>query len=66
MEVVRAQTAGFCFGVGHALKKLDEQIALGGGRLITLGPIIHNPLVMAYYGDQGVLCFDDQIGRAHV
>ena len=59
MEVVRAQTAGFCFGVGHALKKLDEQIALGGGRLITLGPIIHNPLVMAYYGDQGVLCFDD-------
>ena len=69
MKVLRAKTAGFCFGVSYALKKLDEQVSLfqgslakGGeeqGRLVTLGPIIHNPLVMATYAEQGVVCLDD-------
>lgn len=59
MKVLRAKTAGFCFGVSHALKKLDEQLLGSGGRLVTLGPIIHNPLVMATYAEQGVVCLND-------
>lgn len=67
MKVLRAKTAGFCFGVSYALKKLDEQVlrfqeyasTSDCGRLVTLGPIIHNPLVMATYAEQGVVCLDD-------
>lgn len=61
MKVIRAESAGFCFGVSRALKTLDKEIQKpkAGNRLATLGPIIHNPLVMADYADQGVLCFED-------
>lgn len=63
MQVIRARSAGFCLGVSLALKRLDQELAamggaVGGGRLITYGPIIHNPLVMRYYEDQGVVCED--------
>ena len=61
MKVLQAKTAGFCLGVSLALKKLDKALAGGktaSGRLITLGPIIHNPLVMQAYQEQGVLCLN--------
>ncbi|MDR0339700.1 MAG: 4-hydroxy-3-methylbut-2-enyl diphosphate reductase [Desulfovibrio sp.] len=63
MKVVRARTAGFCLGVSLALRCLDrelESVSAGAGqRLITLGPIIHNPLVMRHYARMGVLCETD-------
>ncbi len=56
-EVIRASTAGFCMGVGLALKKLDgllqEQEARQRG-IYTLGPIIHNPQVQGKYEEKGV------------
>lgn len=58
--LLRAKTAGFCMGVGLALRKLDQAIkehrARSSGRLVMLGPIIHNPQVMASYTQQGVIC----------
>jgi 4-hydroxy-3-methylbut-2-enyl diphosphate reductase len=56
MEVIRAETAGFCMGVDMALNKLDRLIETNSeGRAIhTLGPIIHNPQVLARYEGQGV------------
>ena len=72
MQILRAQSAGFCLGVSLALKRLDRELAifadnaakkLPRGRLLTLGPIIHNPLVMRRYAEQGVLLTDDP---AHV
>jgi len=56
MEVIRAATAGFCMGVVLALQKLDELVESGSGRgaIYTLGPIIHNPQVMAAYAERGV------------
>lgn len=58
--VLRAKTAGFCMGVGLALRKLDQAVKehrnSGSGRLAMLGPIIHNPQVMAAYTQQGVVC----------
>jgi len=61
MEIVRASTAGFCMGVDLALRKLDAILdeAQRHGPIHTLGPIIHNPQVMAEYATRGVLRTDD-------
>lgn len=63
MKILRAQTAGFCMGVGLALRKLDEAVAdaarhTGRGRLLMLGPIIHNPQALEAYAAKGVLRAD--------
>ncbi len=43
-------------GVSLALKKLDRAITQGAsGRVVTLGPIIHNPQVIAQYASLGVV-----------
>ncbi len=54
-------------GVSLALRQLDEALAAfqaagkgrTGGRLATLGPVIHNPRVIADYEKKGVVCLDD-------
>ncbi|MBQ7618076.1 MAG: 4-hydroxy-3-methylbut-2-enyl diphosphate reductase [Desulfovibrio sp.] len=57
MQVRRAKTAGFCMGVGLALKKLDQALAKGSqGKIYTLGPLIHNPQVLKSYEAKGVVC----------
>ncbi|MDR1946354.1 MAG: 4-hydroxy-3-methylbut-2-enyl diphosphate reductase [Desulfovibrio sp.] len=61
MRVMRAESAGFCLGVSLALQRLEREQALSGergGRLITLGPVIHNPLLMSHYTQSGVICDD--------
>ncbi|MDR2054725.1 MAG: 4-hydroxy-3-methylbut-2-enyl diphosphate reductase [Desulfovibrio sp.] len=55
MNVIRAKTAGFCMGVSLALQKLDS-ILHQKSRICTLGPIIHNPQVLATYEKHGVFC----------
>lgn len=65
MKILRARTAGFCMGVGLALRKLDEALARqekSQGRLVMLGPIIHNPQVLDAYARQGVLCAESPDG----
>lgn len=60
MKVIRAKTAGFCMGVSLALQKLDKALEkYSGRRILTLGPIIHNPQVLADYAERGVLCVQD-------
>ena len=55
MVVIRARLAGFCMGVGLALKKLDDLLAKDTGRpTFMLGPIIHNPQVLEDYRQRGV------------
>ncbi len=58
MIVKRARTAGFCMGVSLALRTLDKAIenSPAEARICTLGPIIHNPQVLADYESQGVVC----------
>lgn len=62
MEIIRAATAGFCMGVGLALQKLEEALTRASmasrGRICTLGPIIHNPQVLADFESRGVLCLN--------
>lgn len=56
MELLVAQTAGFCMGVDLALRKLDSAVAAPpqDGAIFTLGPIIHNPQVLERYALRGV------------
>jgi 4-hydroxy-3-methylbut-2-en-1-yl diphosphate reductase len=60
MELIIAETAGFCMGVDMALHKLDNAVSSPpqGAHIYTLGPIIHNPQVLARYKSQGVLQTD--------
>ncbi len=52
MQLILAKTAGFCFGVNRAVNlvysMLDE-----GKRVCTLGPLIHNPQVIADLEQRG-------------
>lgn len=59
MKIIRARTAGFCMGVSLALRKLDWEVAESDKPIATLGPIIHNPQVMAHYEGRGVRCLRD-------
>lgn len=59
MRIVLAKTAGFCMGVNMALTRLDDLVntpaVAGEGPIHTLGPIIHNPQVLARYAARGVV-----------
>ena len=46
MEVVRARHAGACYGVQRALD-MALDVVKRGGEVATLGPLIHNPKVVA-------------------
>lgn len=60
MQVIVAETAGFCMGVDLALKKLDRVINEHPDRdVYTLGPIIHNPQVLESYERKSVKRIDD-------
>ncbi|GAB6888282.1 4-hydroxy-3-methylbut-2-enyl diphosphate reductase [Desulfothermus okinawensis JCM 13304] len=60
MNIIRGKRAGFCMGVGLALKKLDEAIKRYPlKKIYTLGPIIHNPQVVDIYLRKGVVPIED-------
>ncbi len=52
MEIILAQTAGFCFGVDRALKKVYDNLDVE--KLYTYGPIIHNDQVVDDLEKRGV------------
>ncbi len=58
-EVIVAKTAGFCFGVKRAVDKAFE-LASGGGRLYTYGPIIHNDEVVRELGEKGAVVLNSE------
>ncbi|MBQ3671270.1 MAG: 4-hydroxy-3-methylbut-2-enyl diphosphate reductase [Treponema sp.] len=57
MEIIRAHILGFCSGVRRAVKSADS--VLGGhsgktGNVYSLGPLIHNPLVLDGFEKRGL------------
>ena len=55
MEVIRAKSAGFCFGVKRAVDTVYEQVEKQIGKQIyTYGPIIHNEEVVKDMEAHGV------------
>ena len=53
MTVRLAETAGFCFGVNRAVEMVYDLLERGE-RVCTLGPIIHNPQMVAELAERGV------------
>ena len=53
MEVILAEYLGFCYGVKRAIK-LARDSASPDGKACTLGPIIHNPQMVARLEAEGV------------
>ncbi len=59
MEIIVAKTAGFCFGVDRAVKRVERLIEENYSKgmkmpIYTYGPIIHNPHVVRHLEDEGV------------
>ena len=56
MEVIKAKTAGFCFGVRRAVDTVYDEAkkAAEGEKLYTYGPIIHNGEVIKELEKKGV------------
>jgi small subunit ribosomal protein S1 len=54
MEIILDEGAGFCFGVERAMKITEEVARSTEGRVVTIGPLIHNPQVIEELKNQGV------------
>ena len=52
-DITVAKTAGFCFGVNRAIEIVNRLLDQGK-RVYTLGPIIHNPQIVAALEQRGV------------
>ena len=53
MKITLAKTAGFCFGVNRAVQMVYDLLN-SGKKVCTLGPIIHNPQMVAELEARGV------------
>ena len=53
-EVIKAKTAGFCFGVKRAVDTVYKQVDTKCGQIYTYGPIIHNEEVIKDMRDKGL------------
>ncbi|MCF7919863.1 MAG: 4-hydroxy-3-methylbut-2-enyl diphosphate reductase [Candidatus Cloacimonetes bacterium] len=53
MEIRLAPNSGFCFGVKRAIS-MARETADSGKKIVTLGPIIHNPQVVQNLRKKGV------------
>lgn len=58
MRVVKAKHAGACYGVQRALD-VANAAASDGRQAVTLGPLIHNPQVVAELAKRGVPAVDE-------
>lgn len=56
-KIILAETAGFCFGVKRAVEMVYELVE-NGEKVCTLGPIIHNPQLVADLEAKGVRIVD--------
>ena len=57
-EIIKAESAGFCFGVERAVDMVREELEKGEGKIYTYGPIIHNESVVKDFADKGVEIID--------
>ena len=61
LKVVKAAYAGACYGVQRALD-MTLKAAEAGGSVCTLGPLIHNPGVVAELEERGI-CVADSVAQ---
>ncbi len=56
--VETASHSGFCYGVKRAIDMALDTAANESGRVVTVGPIIHNPQMVQKLKESGVDCLD--------
>jgi len=71
MEIILAKSAGFCFGVDLAVKKIqslikDKNEEGSHKSIFTYGPIIHNPSVVKKLEGEGVHVINDLDALNHL
>lgn len=54
LQICVSESAGFCWGVERALRLAKEAAASAPSPIHTLGPLIHNPSVIASLAEQGI------------
>jgi 4-hydroxy-3-methylbut-2-enyl diphosphate reductase len=59
LQIIRAENAGFCFGVKRAMKMAFEAAAENDKNIYSLGPIIHNPQAVEVLTQKGVEVLSD-------
>lgn len=65
IDVILANSAGFCFGVKRAVDTVYEQIGKSN-KIYTYGPIIHNEEVVRDLTDKGVSVIYDEEDISHI
>jgi 4-hydroxy-3-methylbut-2-enyl diphosphate reductase len=59
MEILTAASMGFCYGVRRAVEMaFSQDTAVSGQKLVTLGPLIHNPQLIEKLAELGVNVVD--------
>lgn len=53
-EIVRAENAGFCFGVKQAIEKAEKAAESSRGRIFSMGSLIHNERVTKDLEKKGI------------
>ncbi|MDD3846470.1 MAG: 4-hydroxy-3-methylbut-2-enyl diphosphate reductase [Syntrophorhabdaceae bacterium] len=59
MNVIKTRNIGFCFGVKRAIKMVLKAAEETGGKVSTIGPIIHNPQMVDLLKEKGVIPVED-------
>lgn len=60
MKLIRASVCGYCMGVERAIKKTFQELASHPEKkIITLGPLIHNPYTLAQLEQRGVYSIEN-------
>lgn len=59
-----AREAGACYGVERALEMTEDALKDGAFRVRTLGPLIHNPRVVASLAERGAAVVEDPLDAA--
>ena len=66
MKVLRAKSAGFCFGVKRAIEIATKCTENGTRSVFTDGPLIHNSQMMALLEQSGVKEIGDYSSKANI
>ena len=59
MKIAVAEDTGFCYGVKRAISLVKRRLEAEKGRLYSLGPLIHNRLVMKELEKKGLKIVDN-------
>lgn len=53
-EIIRAENAGFCFGVKQAIEKAERAAEKNNGHIYSMGSLIHNERVTKDLEKKGI------------